>query len=96
MSAVRIFGDADANTVPDSVTNYQARAALVAAGLFDKVDAAIRGADLTVQANQLALQAWDYAGSFYRTSDFIVALSPEFGLSPADIDNLFRAAAKVS
>ena len=81
--------------VPYSPTNYQCRVALVQVGLFTKVDAAIKGADMTVQANQEALQAWEYANNFYRDQDFVVALGPSFGLRPADIDNLFRAAGKV-
>jgi hypothetical protein len=85
-----------ANPVPESVTNYQARAVLVQDGLFAKVNAAIRGADMSKPESQLALQAWDYANSFYRTSPFIVGLGPAFGLSVSDIDNLFRAAAKVT
>jgi hypothetical protein len=95
MSAVRIFAVADAQAVPDSVTNYQARVALVTAGLFDKVDAAIRGADMSVVENKLALAAWDYANYFYRDQAFVVALGPTFGLTSAQIDDLFRAASKV-
>ncbi len=84
------------NPVPTSVTNYQARAALVAAGLFAKVDAALRGADQTVQSNQLALQAWDYANNFYRASPFISGLEAGLGLTSAQIDGLFQQAALIS
>lgn len=84
-----------ANPVPQSVTNYQARTALRGAGLRSKVDAALRGADQAVAANADAFDAWEYANNFYRDQAFVVALGPTFGLSPADIDNLFRAAAKI-
>jgi hypothetical protein len=87
---------AAANPVPDSVTNYQARQALIDAGLFAQVDKAIKGADQTVKSNLEAFQAWEYANNFYREQPFIVALGPSFDLKPADIDNLFREAAKVS
>jgi hypothetical protein len=81
--------------VPTMVTNYQGRAALVQAGLFDKADAAIRGADQTVAANKLALQAWDYANNFYRDSAFISGVASILGLKPADIDALFVTAGAV-
>ena len=85
-----------ANPVPDAVTNYQARMALRAAGLRDKVDAAIRGADQSVPANAEALDAWDYANQFFRDQPIIAAMQAVLGLSDAQVDDLFRAAAQVS
>ncbi len=81
--------------VPDAVTNYQARTALINAGLFTKADAALRGADQTVAANQIALQAWDYANQFFRDQPIIAAMQAVLGLSDAQVDDLFRAAAQV-
>ena len=81
--------------VPSSVTNYQARSVLIQQGFLAKVDAAIRGADQTVQANQIALAAWDYANAFYRTDPLIAAMAQVLSLSSADVDALFIAAAAV-
>ncbi len=86
---------AAANPVPDAVTNYQARTALIEAGVFAKADAALRGADQTVAANQIALQAWDYANQFFRNQPIIAAMQALLGLSDAQVDDLFRAAAQV-
>ena len=76
--------------VPDAVTNYQARAALIAAGLFDKADAAVRAS-----GDPKAVQAWDYANNFYRSSPFIAKLGGDLGLADSQIDDLFRAAAAI-
>lgn len=81
--------------VPSTVTNYQARTILIQRGLIAEVDAAIRGADQTVQANQIALAAWDYANTFNRTDPLISAMAQVLSLSSADVDALFIAAAAV-
>lgn len=73
--------------VPQSVTNFQARAALMDAGLFEEADSAVRA------AGGIAFQAWEYAGVFERRSPLIDALGKGLGLSDAEIDGLFIAAA---
>lgn len=73
--------------VPASVTNFQARAALIDAGLFDKADAAVRAS-----GDARAVQAWDYANNFYRASALIDAIGGALGLTAARTDDLFRAA----
>lgn len=78
-----------------SVTNYQTRAMLVERGLFDKVDTALRSADMTVTANRIALQAWDYANGFSRNSAIVTAMAGVLGLSSDDVDGLFIAAEAV-
>jgi hypothetical protein len=75
--------------VPSSVTNYQARRALRAAALFDKADAAVRGA-----GNPVFVDAWDYANVFLREDDVITAMGAALGLTSSQVDDLFRAAAK--
>ncbi len=78
--------------VPDTVTNFQARAALIAAGLFTKVDGAVRAS-----GDPTAVAAWDYANNFYRDSAFISgALAAAAGITPAQIDALFIAAAQIA
>jgi hypothetical protein len=80
----------DPNAVPVKVTNYQARAALINAGLFAQADAAVRAAN-----SPLTLSAWDYANDFYRASPFIFAMGSALSLSPAQVDALFVAANKI-
>ena len=76
--------------VPASVTRFQARAALLAAGLLDDVEATIAGADRFVQI------AWADAASFERTSPTIAALAAALGLTDQQLGDLFRAAATIS
>ncbi len=79
-----------ANPVPPSVTNYQARRALRVANLFDKADAAVRGA-----GNPSFVDAWDYANTFLRDDDVITAMGGALGLTPRQVDDLFRSAEKL-
>src|SRR5262249_34752157 len=53
--------------VPVSVTNYQARAALINAGLFADVDALVKEAG----TDSIVYQAWEYAATIERNSPFI-------------------------
>lgn len=78
--------------VPDIVTNYQARAALIAAGLFDTVNTAM----LALPANSVERQAWEYANTFSRQSPIIAALGAQLSLTNEQIDGLFTAAAQVT
>jgi hypothetical protein len=76
------------NPVPLQVSNLQARRALRANSLFDKVDAAIRGS-----GNADYVDAWDYAGVFLRDDPVIAAMTALLELSPRQADDLFRQAA---
>lgn len=78
--------------VPDTVTNYQARAALIAAGLFDTVNTAM----LALPASSIERQAWEYANTFSRQSPIIAALGAQLNLTSDQIDGLFTAAAQVA
>lgn len=78
--------DAEAPDVPPSVTPYQARRALNAAGLREAAEAAI------AVASQDVRDAWEYALSIERTSPFIAAVGVALGLTDAEIDQLFVAA----
>lgn len=80
-----------APSVPEMVTNYQARAALLQAGLFVTVDAMVKAMEPT----QPAFQAWEFANNFYRNSEFINTLGAGLGLSSAEIDSLFILAASI-
>ena len=77
------------NTAPQTVTRRQALLALLAAEKLDQVDLLIQNAPRAVQI------AWEAAGTFERTNPLIESLAPQLGLTEADIDNLFIAAAKL-
>lgn len=74
--------------VPTSVTLYQGRAALINAGLFDQVKAAVDAGG----QNSLAFQAFEYANHWYRDSAFIAQLAAGLGLTEQQIDELFISA----
>jgi hypothetical protein len=78
--------DADAPEVPLSVTPYQARLALNAAGLRDAAEAAVAAAPRDIR------DAWEYAISIERYSPFVAEIGAALGLSDAEIDQLFVAA----
>ena len=77
--------------VPPSVTNFQARAALLAAGLFDQVDTAIKAQP----ANSTARQAWEYANELTRNGVLVNSMAEALGLSAEQLDTLFRQAAAI-
>lgn len=70
-----------------AVTPRQARLALLAAGLLDQVEAAVAAAD---QATQIT---WATASEILRTDPLIVSIGTGLGLTQAQIDALFVAAA---
>ncbi len=84
------YTDAAAPVVPQSVSRFQARAALLGAGLLDKADAAAKA------AGGVALLAWQDAQVFERSSPTIAALGKAMGLKDAQIDALFVAAAGIT
>ncbi len=71
------------------VTRFQAKAALAAAGLLPSVEAAVAAGSEFVQI------AWADALEFRRTSPTILALAGALGLSDAQVDDLFAAAALI-
>lgn len=81
--------DPTKGVVPTEVTNYQARAALIDAGKFAAVDAAVRGQGVDPKV----LAAWDYGNTFLRSSPFVAAMASILGMASADVDALFVKAA---
>jgi hypothetical protein len=77
--------------VPVQVTNFQARAVLLAAGLFDRVDAAIKAQPQT----SAAYQAWEYANDITRNGTLVNSMAETLGFSAAQLDDLFRQAATI-
>lgn len=76
--------------VPEEVSRFQARAALLNAGLLAQADAVV-----AASGNALLQLAWTDAVSFKRNSPGIAALAPALGLDDAALDDLFRAAAEI-
>lgn len=74
--------------VPVAISRFQARAALMDAGLLADVEIAVSETDPLTQL------AWAEAAELVRDSPAIAAIGDALGLSPEDIDNLFIEAAK--
>jgi len=76
--------------VPAEVPQWQARRALHAAGLLTAVEAAVAASSEDVKIT------WEYAPNIRRDSPMIAALAPVLGLTDAQLDDLFRAAAAIT
>ena len=90
-AAVVASFDPNAPDVPSQVTPYQARMALLNAGMIDAVDSLMANPE-TPRAAKLA---WEYATVVERQSPFVESLGATLGLSEAQIDGLFAAAAQL-
>lgn len=85
--------------VPQSVTRFQARAALLStpslhegfSNMLEEVEAFMASG----QVDPLARLAWTDAQEFKRQSPTILALAPLLDLSDDDLDHLFIAAAGI-
>jgi hypothetical protein len=89
--------------VPASVTNFQARAALMqmpsgtpGVSLFAVIDGALRAGREGGAEGAIAWQAWEQANDFYRDGALINTMAGQFGLGGAQIDALFRSAAAIA
>ncbi len=79
--------------VPASVTMRQGRLALLAAGKLAQVDAAI--ASLPEPQKSGALIEWNYSNELQRNNAFVATLGGALGLTEAQVDQLFIAAAQL-
>ena len=82
----------NASAVPQVVSAFQAKAALMQAGLYDAINAALTSAD----APPLAKLAWETAREFERGSPTVAGIGAQFGLSDAQLDALFAAASQIN
>lgn len=78
-------------SVPETVTRFQARAALHLAGHLSAVEALMANEATPV----LARLAWQDALTFERQSPTVAGMAQALGLSDADIDLLFITAAQI-
>jgi hypothetical protein len=79
--------------VPSSVSMRQARLALLGAGALAGVDAAITA--LPEPTRTAARITWEYSGEVQRHNGLVSQLGPALGLTEAQIDALFIAAAAI-
>ena len=77
------------NPVPQQVTMRQARLALLNAGLLDDVEVVIAAAGREAQLE------WEYAAVVDRGNPAVAAVQQQEALTDAQIDDLFREAAKL-
>lgn len=77
--------------VPQTVTRFQALAALHLANKLTAVQAIMAAPE----TDMLAKLAWENALSFERNSPTLASLAPMVGMTSADLDALFTAAAQI-
>ena len=77
------------NPVPQQVTMRQARLALLSAGLLDDVEMVITAAGRAAQLE------WEYAAVVDRSNPAVAIAQQQKALTDAQIDDLFREAAKL-
>jgi len=77
--------------VPAAVTMRQARLALLGAGLLPSIQTAIDA--LPEPQKSAATIEWEYSQEVQRHNGFVSVLAPTLGLTDAQIDALFIAAA---
>ena len=82
-------GDLDREREGMVVSAFQAKAALQAAGLYVSAETAVN------VAGGITLLAWQTAIEYRRNSPTIAALQVTLGLTDAQVDDLFRAAALI-
>lgn len=75
-------------TVPQSVTRFQARAALHLAGHLQQIEVLMSAPEM----DMLARLAWQDAQEFRRTSPTVAAMAQALGLTDAQVDQLFITA----
>lgn len=73
-----------------SCTPFQGRMALIDASLLASAEAVVNSADEKTKT------AWEYALVWQRSSPMIAALSIALSLSDAQVDDLFKAAQKIT
>lgn len=78
--------------IPQSVTRYQAKAALLDAGLLDAVDAMMASPDTP----RVVKLAWAEALYFERQSPTVQSLGSALGLDDAALDALFVAGSQIT
>jgi hypothetical protein len=77
--------------VPTAISNADLRRQIALRGINpNNVTAALNAMDEGA-AKWVALSDWEYANYFERAHPLLAQLAPAFGLSSADVDEMFRA-----
>jgi hypothetical protein len=79
--------------VPQSVTMRQARLALLGAGVLSQVEGAINA--MPEPQKSAARITWEYSAEVQRHNGLVSQMAPALGLTSAQIDALFIAAAQI-
>lgn len=74
------------------VSSFQAKAALLAAGLLDEVESFFSSNDATA----VQKLAWKETTNFYRLSQLVISTGYLLGLSDAQLDELFINAGQIT
>jgi hypothetical protein len=69
--------------IPQEVTKFQAKAALLKYDLLDIVESTIKSSD------PLTKLAWGESLTFKRNSDFLISVAAKIGITEKQIDDLF-------
>lgn len=80
--------------VPESVTRRQAKVALLQAGLLDEVEAGIEAIADPI-TKRIAKLDWSEANEFRRDWPLLNQLAAGMGITDGQLDELFRAAARI-
>lgn len=78
--------------IPESVTRFQAKAALTNAGLIGQIDALMSDP----ATPELYVLAWSETLHFERNSPSVLAIAGAIGLTESQIDDLFLSAASIT
>jgi len=78
--------------IPQTVTAFQAKAALLEAGLLDQIETMMADA----KTPRIVKLAWSEALTFERKSPTVQSLSAALGLDDDELDALFSAAAQIT
>jgi hypothetical protein len=78
-------------TVPQSVSRFQARAALFEAGKLEQVETLMAAPETPM----LMKLAWEDAQEFKRTSPTVAAMAAALSLTEEELDNLFISASQI-
>ena len=83
----------EAPQVPQSVTMRQARLALLGAGVLSQVEGAINA--MPEPQKSAARITWEYSAEVQRHNGLVSQMAPALGMTSAQIDALFIAAAQI-
>lgn len=77
--------------VPDRVSQRRARLVLLRHGMLDDIPDLIAAIEGDAERKAAEIE-WEYAGYIGRHSDLVITLATKKGLTPEQIDDMFREA----